>query len=103
MKKLIAVLCIAFPPALVFGQTANRGDSPAPWQSRPDQLERLSKQFPPDVLLPAKDESFAKTAKSMCVYPSGDQSSVTVKPCPATPRKFYLLAPPQDTTPKDKR
>ena len=56
-----------------------------------DRLERLSKRFPPEVVVGITDPVALRPMRSYCVYPGVAGRSLSIKPCPKTRRKLRLL------------
>jgi hypothetical protein len=90
MKKRIAVLFVAFPIAIAFGQTIRPAVDTAadPWKIR---LDRASKMFPPDLAAPKKRPIPTRLSRSYCVYPSPVKGALAFKPCQTTPRRLDLI------------
>ena len=100
MKKLVAVLYIAFSITLALGQTVSpREGTVSATNPLVDRLERLSKGFPPELAAPTNDRDTVKMSRSFCVYPSPDSRSLSIKPCPAVAWRLRLLPPLQKGMP----
>ena len=72
MKTFIAILYVAFANVLLLGQMLNRDEANPPVRNPVDRVERLSKTFPPDLVVATKDRATVTPIRSHCVYPSLD-------------------------------
>src|SRR5262245_32955921 len=96
MKKFIpAILYAAIPSAFVLCQSISPSGGAVSVSNPLDRFQRLSKRFPPEVIVPAKDRYPARLSRSYCVYPSPDKQSLSIKPCQTMPRKLRLVPPLQ--------
>ena len=103
MKTFVAILYLAFASVLLLGQTLGRdGANPLVRNPAVDRLERLSKTFPPDLAAATKDRATVTPARFYCVYPSPATSSLSIKPCPASPHKLHVVPPFENVVPKAK-
>ena len=103
MKTFVAILYLAFASVLLLGQTLGRdGANPPVRNPAGDRLERLSKTFPPELAAATNDRATVKPTRSYCVYPSPATSSLSIKPCPASPHKLHVLPPFENLVPKTK-
>jgi hypothetical protein len=103
MKTFVAILYLAFASVLLLGQTLGRdGANPLVRNPAVDRLERLSKTFPPELAAATKDRATVTPARSYCVYPSPATSSLSIKPCPASPHKLRVRPPFENVGPRTK-
>ena len=99
MKKIVALLYIAFANVLLPGQTLN----PMPLTNPPvNRFEPLSMKFPPTLVAPIKDPGAATLKRSNCVYPSLATGSLSIRPCRTSPRKLSLFPPFEKIAPTPK-
>ena len=92
MNKLVALLCIAFANVLSLGQTLSPGKATAPVTTPlADRVEKLSKEFPPELIVPTAPSGKAILLRSYCVYPALDTTSISVKACRPNARKLILV------------
>ena len=101
MQKFIVILYVVFPAALSLGQqiTLVRNDMPATDRSI-DGIEPLSKRFPPEFIIPAKDGHPAKF--SGCIHRLPDKASLSIKPCQDIRNRPRLIPPFQNSVPTTK-
>ena len=99
MKKIVALLYIAFANVLLLGQTLSPTPLTNPLVNR---FEWLSKRFPPTLVAPIKGPGGATLMRSSCVYPSLATRSLSIGPCRTSPRKLRLLTPFERTAPTTK-
>ena len=90
MKKIVALLYIAFANVLLLGQTLSLRALTNPPVNR---FEPLSIRFPPTLVAPIKDPGAATLMRSNCVYPSLATRSLSIRPCRTSPRKLRLFPP----------
>ena len=105
MKTLVALLYIAFANVLLLGQTLSPDEANPPVTNPVvDRLERLSKQFPPELVAAIKDPATVSPMRSYCVYPSASLGtwSLSIKPCRTSSRKLHLLPPFEGIVPTTK-
>jgi hypothetical protein len=99
MKKIVALLYIAFANFLLLGQSL----SPRPLTSPPvKRFEPLSMRLPPTLIAPIKDPGAATLMRSNCVYPALATRSVSIRPCGTSPRKLRLFPPFERIAPTPK-
>lgn len=92
MKVLFAVLYVVFSAAASLGQTSVPGrDAPPIANPMADRADRLSKQFPPDIVMPAKGGDSAKVWGAYCIHPTADKRLLTIERCRTSPSRLRLV------------
>ncbi len=86
MKKLIAVLYIAFPMACCMGQAASPAGS-----ALSNDARQLSKRFPPEVIASTETPGKIKLAGRYCILPGADRKTITVKRCKPAVNTVHLV------------
>src|SRR5579871_6549007 len=86
------LLCLAFPSAVLLGQTLRPdGGSVPAINAFVDRVERLSRSFLPEMGAPEDAWNQARTSRRYCVYLSPDKGSLTIKRCQTTPSRLRLI------------
>ena len=102
MKTFIAILYVAFANVLLLGQVLSRDEANPPVRNPLDRVERLSKTFPPELVVATKDRATVTPIRSHCVYPSPATRSLSIKPSPISPHKLRVVPPFENIVPKTK-
>ena len=102
MKTFVAILYIAFANVLLLGQMLGRDAANPPVRNPVERLERLSKTFPPELVVTTKDRATVTPMRSRCVYPGPATRSFSIKPCPISPHKLRAVPPFENIVPKTK-
>ena len=101
MKTFVAILYIAFANVLLLGQMLGRDEANPPVRNPVERLERLSKTFPPELVVTTKDPATVTPMRSR-VYPGPATRSLSIKPCPTSPHKLRAVPPFENIVPKTK-